>query len=823
MESTVSFGYWVRRRRKALDLTQAQLARQVGCALATIKKIEADERRPSRLMAERLADCLNIPAMEREAFIASARAELAPDRLASPSTVPAAQSNLPTPATALIGREWQVAAVCAMLRMRDAERDARLVTLTGPAGVGKTRLSVVVAQRLRDDFSGDVLFVALASVRDPALVLSAIAQALGLKENAALPLLDLLKTNLRDRRVLLVLDNFEHVLAAAPAIAELLTSAPALKVMVTSRAVLRISGEHEFRVPPLELPAQAAPSTDWERYGAIRLFVERARAVRQDFALTVELVEPVAEICRRLDGLPLAIELAAARIKVLSPHELLLRLERRLELLTSGPRDLPRHQQTLRRALEWSYDLLDEAEQRLFARLGVFVGGCTLQAAEAVCGEDDQADVLDRLALLVDQSMAQRVTSPTGESRFVMLETLGEYALERLNARGEAAMIQRRHQAYYATLAEEAQPELMGGEFQVWADRLEAEHDNIRAALAWALGDESQEIDASRGARLAAACWPFWYLRGYLSEGRRWLERAVDRHAAPDQTRARILSAAGALAWQQGNYTMARPWLEEGVALWRAQDVLDKAGLAEALHLLGHAVFDQRDYAAARAHFEDSLALYRDVENTLQCQTLVSDVGMVAYHLGDYATAQMHFEESLASLRAQGNQDATGDILIRLGDLARLAGDYRRAGALYDESLTLSRAGNIKLGIASGLHKLGYVAQHQRDHVHAASRFAESLALQRELGNKQGIAECLAGLAGLAAAMEEPERAARLFGATLALLDAMGAPLAPADRAEWGRDEAAVRAQLGQQGFASAWSAGRAMSLDQAMAEAKQT
>lgn len=811
---TASFGYWVRRRRKALDLTQGQLARRVGCALVTIKKIEADERRPSRQMAERLADCLDIPTGEREAFIQSARAELAPDKLGFPSAPLTARSNLPTPVTSLIGREWQIAAVCALMR----QADIRLLTLTGPAGVGKTRLGVQVAQRLFDDFDGGVLFVALAPVRDPALVPLSIAQVLGLKETATRPVIEQIKDELHGRRVLLALDNFEHVLSAAPAIADLLGSAPALKVIVTSRAVLRLSGEHEFRVPPLELPAQALSPTDWEQYSAVRLFVERARAVRQDFVPAGEQIGQVVEICRCLDGLPLAIELAAARIKVLSPRDLLLRLERRLDLLTGGPRDLPRHQQTLRGTIEWSYGLLNEAEQRLFVRLGVFGGGCTLQAAEAVCGEDHQPGVLDLLASLVDQSMVRQMTSAAGESRFAMLETLGEYALERLEASGEADLVRRRHLAYYVTFVESAQPKLMTAEFQVWADRLEAEHGNIRAALRWALGDESQNVEM--GARLAGALWTFWYLRGYLSEGRRWLERAVEQLGTSGPTRARALCAAGAMAWQQGDYAVARPRLEESVALWRTVGALDKPGLAEALHLLGHVVFDQRDYVAARAHYEDSMALYREIEDTAQYQTLVGDVGMVAYHLGDYATAQSRFEESLAYWRTQGNQDAASDVLIRLGDLARLAGDARRALALYEESLSYSRAGNIKLGIASGQHKLGHVAQRQRDYARSASLFTSSLTLQRELGNKQGIAECLSGLAGLAAAMEEPVRAAKLFGAAEALLDAIGAPLAPADRADWERDEAAVRAQLGPEAFMAARAVGRAMPLDQAIAKA---
>jgi predicted ATPase/DNA-binding XRE family transcriptional regulator len=507
MDGDASFGYWVRRRRKALDLTQDALARQVGCAETTIRKIEADARRPSRQTAERLAECLAIPIAERADFLRAARAKLAADRLVDPTldangrtadfppprTLDRWRHNLPAQPTTLIGRTKEIAAVRDLL----LRTDVRLVTLTGPGGTGKTRLALQAAAELLDNFADGVYVVMLEPISDPALVAPTIAQTLGVKERAGQAPLERLKAHLRDRRLLLLLDNFEQILAAAPIVAELLAAAPELKVLITSRALLHLYGEHEFAVPPLAVPDlnELPPLDALAQFAAVDLFVQRARAVKLDFALTHANAPAIAEICARLDGLPLAIELAAARTKLFTPEALLARLRNRLALLTGGARDLPARQQTLRGTLDWSYNLLDASEQRLFRRLGVFVGGCTLEAAAAVMSSELRAvsddlynselDILDGLASLLDKSLLRQNEGPDDEPRFVMLETIREYALERLAESGEEETVRNQHAAYYFALAHEAERHLRGAEQVRWLGRLALEHDNLRAALAW--------------------------------------------------------------------------------------------------------------------------------------------------------------------------------------------------------------------------------------------------------------------------------------------------------------------------------------------------
>jgi predicted ATPase/DNA-binding XRE family transcriptional regulator len=651
MEQAFSFGYWLRRRRKALDLTQEALARQAGCALGTLKKIETDERRPSRQLAERLADCLALPDAERAAFLKAARAELAPDRLpivtqtleqsadgSSPSST-GSLNNLPAQPNPMIGREREIAVVVALLL-----RDARLLTLTGPGGTGKTRLALQVAAELartsnsapaagegsetpapprpsqqargqasEADFPDGVWLVNLAPIHDPALVLPTIAQTLGVVEIGGQPIEERLKSYLRSKRLLLILDNFEQVVDAAPQIADLLSASPGLKILVTSRATLHIYAEHEFAVPPLALPPVTVErlkgwkvetfSTEMTKYAAVRLFVERARAAKADFVVTAENVSAVAEICRRLDGLPLAIELAAARIKLFAPEVLLARLAEPLAFLTGGPRDLPARQQTLRNTITWSYDLLDEGEQALFRRLGVFVGGCTLEAAEAMTnigftisdfGLRAEAQIvenpktqnaLDGLTSLLDKSLLRQEAGPDGEPRFVMLETVREYALERLAASDELALTQRRHAEYFLALAEAAERPLKGQGQGMWLARLASDLDNLRAALDW--GTAMQELELV--ARLSAALDLFWDLRDHLPEGIERLEAALARRdELQPSVRAKALAVTGRLLWRWDEISYgqhARQLSTESLALYRALG--DQQGVANVLINLG--------------------------------------------------------------------------------------------------------------------------------------------------------------------------------------------------------------------------------------------
>jgi predicted ATPase len=752
--------------------------------------------------------------------------------------------NLPAQPTTLIGREQEIAAVCAMLR----KPDVRLITLTGPGGTGKTRLALQVAAELLDEpglpfdkltnrrdegFADGVYFVALAPISDPALVLSAIVQTLGVRESGGTTLLDGLKEYLREKRLLLVLDNFEQVVAAAPFIAALLAAAPHVKVLVTSRAALHLSGEREVAVPPLALPDRTRlPSLErLTQYEAVRLFIERAQAVKADFAVTNDNAPAVAEICYRLDGLPLAIELAAARSKLFAPQALLARLDQRLKLLTGGARDLPARQQTLRSAIAWSYDLLDAAEQALFARLGVFVGGWTLEAAEEVLRTEGRGlsdstmdsvlstrpSVLDGLAALLDQSLVRQEAGHDGEPRFTMLKTIREYALEQLIARGQADALRRQHADYFRGLAEQAEPWIRFArpERDPWIARLDAEHDNLRAALEW-LG---QREEAELGLRLAWTLRAFWQQRGHWSEGRAWLEATLAQSGTiSEAVRAKALVTAGHLAWSQGDLATARAYIEEGLALLRGLG--DKAASATALWLLGNTVIGTGEYAMARACAEECLALFDAVNDLWGRAFALELLGHIAAVQGDLTQAAIYNEEILAFYRQSGYKRGIGIALLDKGVTAQLQGDWENAVVFGAEGLAIMREAGDKEMTALALHNLGGAVLHQGDARRAAACFAEGLALSRELQAQYNIAMNLAGMAGAAAALGLSERSAQLFGAAEALFDAMGQVVEPADRAEYDRNAAVARAQLGDTAFAAAWDAGRAMPLEQAIAEA---
>jgi predicted ATPase/DNA-binding CsgD family transcriptional regulator len=713
--------------------------------------------------------------------------------------------------TGLIGRDQEAARLRALV----LDRGARLVTLTGPGGVGKTRLAVQVAADLDAGFD-EVAFIEFAPVRDHDRVAARIAEALGVVETAGQSPGAALVRALELRPLLLVLDNFEHVVAAGPMLVDLLVGCPGVSMLVTSRTLLRVSGEHVLAVPPLALPdaARPLPASGLAAYDAVRLFVERSIAVSPTFALTDENAATVAQICRGLDGLPLAIELAAARMTVLSPQALFARLGRRLALLTDGAQDAPERLRTMRAGIAWSYDLLASGEQSLFRRLAVFVGGFGLAAAEFACA-GERSSALDTVAALVNQSLAQRITPDGVEPRFAMLETIGEFAMERLVDSGEETDARRRHAAYFRRLAVSAEPGLRGPDQQEWRDRLEADLDNLRVALAWGTSASVDAEDAEHGLRLAGALWYFWFQRGLPGEGRHWLSRALDRVRTAGVDRAQALLGAGTLAWRQGDFAAARVHLDESVLLWR--NTANRRGQAEALHVLGHVEFDQQDYAAAKVLFEQSLAAYQLAADTLGSLPLMADLGLVAYHRGDYAEAGVVFEKSLAEFRRHGLKDRVAGALNVVGDLARLAGDQDRAAALYAESLELWRELRGTPGIASALHKLGQVKRAIGDLPAARSYFVQSLALQRDLGNAQGIAECLAGLAGTAAAAGRPDRAVQIFAGSAAILAEIGVPLAPADQAALERDLAVVRRRLGGPGWDAGWAAGQAMSADQAV------
>jgi predicted ATPase/DNA-binding SARP family transcriptional activator len=676
-------------------------------------------------------------------------------------------SRLPVPLTPLVGRELEVAAVTALLR-RD---DVRLVTLTGAGGTGKTRLAIAAGEELGREYEDGVFFVDLSALDDPELVPATIAAALGLRDASAQTIEQRLEDILRERRLLLVLDNFERVVAAGRLISELLAVVRSVKVLATSRAALRLSGEHEYPVPPLPVPrrADAANVDALSRNPAVELFVARARATRNDFALTSANSQAVAEICLALDGLPLALELAAARTNVLAPDELLARLERRLDLLTAGARDVPERQQALRAAIDWSYQLLGGREQELFASSAVFAGGFTLEAAAAVCDAD-----VDGVSALVDHNLLHRDELPEAV-RFRMLETIREYAVERLRQSPREEGLRRKHAEYFLALAELGEPELTGPDAGPWLERLEREHDNFRAALSWAGAGGQLDLEL----RLAGALQVFWRVRGHLREGRRRLEAALgrgnDAHAA---VRAKALHAAGILVARQGGHGRARELFEEGLSLFR------EAGDEE---------------QAAR--------------------TLV-ELGTLAVLAEDYEHARELYEETIPVVREAGDLRTLMVALANLASIANVQADHDRARELGEEALSLARRSGAKDLVAPLLHNLARVALAQGRADDAGRLFAESLAIGQELGYKENVAYCVEGCAELAAVLGEAQTAARLLGAGISLLERLGVPLEAGEREAYERTVELVAAQVGEATFARLESAGRQLPLEHAVQEA---
>ena len=720
-------------------------------------------------------------------------------------------NNLPLQPTPLVGREREVAEVVDRVR----SEEARLLTLTGPGGTGKTRLALQAGADLLEEFEGGVYFIVLATITDPELVPSAIAEPLGVKESTEQSLQESLQSYLREKDLLLIVDNFEQVLEGASFVGELLGACPKLKVLATSRTPLRLYGEQEYPVPPLALPDPRIlpPLEALTQYEAVRLFVERARAVKADFSVTNDNAPAVAEICARLDGLPLAIELAAARVRILPPQKVLERLGNRLKLLKGGPRDLPTRQQTLRGAIAWSYDLLGEEEKALFRRLSVFTGGRTLEAIEEICDPEGDLDALEGVESLVGKSLLRQEEGVGGEPRFVMLETIHEFAREELRESGEAEEIRRLHTEYFVALAEEAGAELKGLDQLGWLERLEEEHDNMRAGLSWAL--ERGEADLTL--RLAGALWWFWYVRGHLREGQGWLEAAVARGqtSAASDLLAKGLTGSGRLALEAGELEQAQVLLEESVD--RLREAGGETELAEALDNLGIAVAYGGELEKAKALFEESLALYRRAGNGWGIGEVLNNLANVAVLQGEDDKSLALYEESLAARRKAGDKRGIAMSLgnISLGWAER--GEYSRATELMEESLTLYREAGDKLAVAEHLPVLGDV-ELARDNLGKAERLLrEGLELSNDSGHRMPLLSSLLGIARLSERRGRLSRAAGLFGFLMEASEASFVHhlLSSSEEARLASSIEAVRTQLGEAAWEVAYTKGRSMTLDE--------
>jgi predicted ATPase/DNA-binding XRE family transcriptional regulator len=801
------FGELLRQRRLAAGLTQATLGERAGIAERTIQDLERGAAQPRRATVRRLAAALALPPADRAAFEAVSpsprrRGGPAESILGQEGTAEGCPGRLPIPPTALLGRERELAEIQTLVRA-----GARLVTLTGPGGVGKTRLAVQAAAALQDGLAHGVFLVDLAPIGDPALVPTAVAQVLGVRDLGGRPMLDGLKEYLRNRSILLVLDNLEQVLPAASVVAELLAVSPGLRTIATSREPLRLRGEHEYQVRPLALPdARQAPSAEWlAEYASVALFVERAREINAELTLTPENAPAIATICARLDGLPLAIELASARTRLLSPQAMVGRLEQRLPLLTGGSRDLPARQQTLRNTIAWSYDLLSEDERRLFRRLAVFAGGWSLEAAEAIVGAGCQdvgaADIsaaersgfggsgnptaeirnpapetLDLLESLAAKSLVRLSDDPGGEPRFVMLETIREFALEELEASGEAARVRRCHAEHVVTVAERAAPMLRSAGLGTWLHRLEAEHDNFRAALRWIV----EQDEAVLGLRLGGALSHFWDVRGYHTEARDHLTSVLRLPGAQAEPalRATVLCDLGFLALDQGDYTGARALYEESRSVM--QTLGDRRGVARALLGLAWTASDE----------------------------------------GDHATGRALHEEGLAIMRALDDRRGTALALTGLGHVATVAGDHATARACHEESLALVQELGDRRNTARSLIHLGWSCIYRRDYAGAGQFLSQSLAILRELGDARATVDGLELAVSLVLAAGEMADAARFMAAGEALRETLGAPLSPTERDGYAADLAAVKAGLGQSAFEAAWAEGCALSSEESISAA---
>ena len=725
------------------------------------------------------------------------------------------QHNLPVQPTAFIGRTTHIAALKKML----LDPAVRLVTLLGPGGAGKTRLSLQVAQEVLDHFPQGIFFVPLADDTEANQFISRVAQQLEVRAGGR-PLLENVKDYLRDKQLLLVLDNFEQLMSAVSIVGELLAAAPQLKILTSSRVALKLHAEQEYPVPPLKLPTDGeATVEDLAKNEAVILFVDRARASRPNFVLTRENASAVAEICRRLDGLPLALELAAARVKLLSPQAILTRLDDRLKLLTGGARDLPSRHQALRNTLEWSYSLLNEEEKILYARLSIFVGGFTLEAAEAVCNPDHRFDILEGLTSLVNNSLL-RQEEAEGEPRFSMLETIRAYALERLEERGQLETLREQHAFYFGNLiVDHIGLQLYSEDALHWLNWLERENDNVRATLRWSLSSP-ERIELAAG--LVFSLQWFWYRRGYFMEGRMWAEQVLDSPALPTMSvkRAIALQSAGVLALWEGDQDTALSRLQESLAI--EQRLEDDQWMGPVMLTTAVALINVGRDTDARPLLIQAKAIFKEQWRTYFLPFALIHLGNAELGLGNPEQANAYHKEAETIARSLGENWIISFALNNLGEVARTQGRYELARKYYEECEILLRDTGDLGDLARFAHSLGYVAQHEKDYQRAETQFRKSLAMFRRLGNRRGMAECMAGLAGLKARQGQVEWGAIMLSAAASLLQKAGGAWWPADRVEVEANEEFLRSALTDVELSAAQAKGSAMTLEQALAFASE-